>query len=178
MPGEHNRINAACAAAAALAVGCIWDAIRHGLGGFDGLPQRLEQCTVIEGRRFYNDSTSTTPESTIAALRSLQGPVWLLAGGKDKGLDLGGLAAAAVEGAAGAAFFGSVRDVLQGWVTARDPLFPCTATETMADAVRWCWERSRPGDAIVLSPGCASTDQFDNFLSRGNEFARLVETLT
>ncbi len=178
VPGEHNRINAACAAAAAQGVGCTWDAIRHGLSEFDGLPQRLEQFAAIEGRRFYNDSTSTTPESTMAALRSLDGPVWLLVGGKDKGTDFGDLAATLAERAAGAAFFGSVRDVLQGSASARDLQFPCTATETMGDALRWCWECSAPGDAIVLSPGFASADQFDNFRIRGNEFVRLVKALT
>ncbi len=177
VPGEHNRINAACAAAAARAVGSTWEAIRDGLGGFAGLPQRLEQFTVIEGRRFYNDSASTTPESTVAAIHSLEGPVWVLAGGKDKGLDSGNLAAMLVERAAGAAFFGSVREVLKGWASGCNPEFPCTATETMADALRWCWDRSSPGDAVVLSPGFASTDQFEDFRSRGAEFVRLAGAL-
>ena len=93
VPGEHNRINAACAAAAAAAAGCSASEIRRGLEAFRGLPQRLEWFAVIDGRRFYNDSTATTPESTIAALRSLDVPVWLLAGGKSKGFDFEPLAA-------------------------------------------------------------------------------------
>lgn len=177
VPGMHNRVNAACAAAAALAVGCPWDAIRRGLTEFRGLPQRLELVESVADRRFYNDSTSTTPEATIAALEALEGPIWLLAGGKDKGLDFGDLAAAVVEKAAGAAFYGSVRDVLQGWVTARNPQFPCTTTETMAEALGWCWARSAPGEAIVLSPACASGDQFRNFRQRGEKFVELVREL-
>lgn len=177
VPGQHNRVNAACAAAAALAVGCPWESIRQGLAEFRGLPQRLELVGGVAGRRFYNDSTSTTPESTIAALRSLEPPIWLLAGGKDKGLDFGDLAAAVVEKSRGAAFFGSVREVLRGWVTARNPQFPCTAGETMAKALDWCWERSRPGESIVLSPGAASVDQFRNFRQRGEKFDDLVRDL-
>jgi len=177
VPGEHNRINAACAAAAAQAVGCPWESIRQGLAEFRALPQRLEPVGSVAGRQFYNDSTSTTPESTVAALRTLQGPVWLLAGGKDKGLDFGDLAAAVVEKARGAAFFGSVRQMLQGWVTARDPQFPCTTVETMAEALDWCWTRSRPGETIVLSPGAASGDQFRNFRQRGERFDELVRDL-
>jgi UDP-N-acetylmuramoylalanine--D-glutamate ligase len=177
VPGEHNRINAACAAAAAQAVGCPWESIRRGLAEFRGLPQRLELVGGVAGRQFYNDSTSTTPESTIAALRALEPPVWLLAGGKDKGLDFGDLAAAAVEKARGAAFFGSVRQVLWGWVAARNPQFPCTAVETMAEAFDWCWTRSRPCESIVLSPGAASVDQFRNFRQRGEMFDKLVRNL-
>lgn len=177
VPGEHNRVNAACAAAAASAVGCDGESIRRGLAEFRGLPQRIEPVDVVAGRRFYNDSTSTTPESTVAALETLEGPIWLVAGGKDKGLDFGDLAAAVVEHAEGAAFFGSVREVLRGWATARNPQFPCTATETMAEALRWCWERSQPGDAIVLSPGCSSVDQFRNFRQRGERFEELVHNL-
>ena len=177
VPGAHNLVNAACAAAAARAVDCPWDSIRRGLMEFRGLPQRLQPAGSVDGRRFYNDSTSTTPESTIAALDTLEGRVWLLAGGKDKGLDFGDLAAAVVEKAAGAAFFGTVRDVLRGWANGRDPRFSCTATETMAEALSWCWERSRPGDTIVLSPGCASGDQFRNFRQRGEKFDELVREL-
>lgn len=177
VPGEHNRLNAACAAAAALAVGCDAAAVDRGLRAFRGLPQRLELCATIDGRRFYNDSTATTPESSIAALRSLDEPIWLLAGGRSKGFDFGPLAAAIVARAQGAAFFGSVRNDLQAAVTARLPGFSSTATASLDDALAWCWEQSRPGDAIVLSPCCASTDQFRNFRHRGEHFVELVVEL-
>ena len=92
VPGRHNRMNAALAAAAAGAAGCRPEDVRRGLEGFRGLPQRLEWFATVDGRRFYNDSTATTPESTIAALESLDVPVRLLAGGKDKGFDFRPLA--------------------------------------------------------------------------------------
>ena len=177
VPGEHNRINAACAAAAATAAGCDEEAIRRGLEGFAALPQRLELVAVAGGRRFYNDSSATTPESTAAALRSLQGRVWLLAGGRDKGLDFRGLFDAIAHRACGAAFFGSVRDLLLSGATGRSGGFCAAAFPSLADALAWCWEHSRPGDAILLSPGCSSQDQFQNFRQRGEHFAAMVRQL-
>jgi len=172
--GEHNRRNAACAAAAALASGCSDSAIENGLRTFSGLPQRMELVAEIEGRSFYNDSAATTPESTIAALQSLDKPLWLLAGGRNKGLKMGKLAEEIVGNARGAAFFGTVGEQLRDQVLALDERFACTACETMAEALSWCRRQSSSGDAIVLSPGCASTDQFLNYRQRGHEFTKLV----
>ena len=177
MPGEHNRINAACAAAAASAVGCTDDDIRRGLDSFQALPQRLEWFATVEGRRFYNDSAATTPESTIAALRSLEVPIWLLAGGKSKGADFDPLAAEMVAHARGAAMFGAAAREISDRVAAHSSHFPCVTVDTMAEALQWCWTHSRPGDAILLSPACASTDQFRNFQQRGQRFVELVHQL-
>jgi UDP-N-acetylmuramoylalanine--D-glutamate ligase len=176
-PGEHNRANAACAATAALGVECGWEAIRPALASFRALEQRLEMFAVVGGRRFYNDSASTTPDSTIAGLRALDGPVWLLAGGSDKGIDLGPLAASVVRHAAGAAFYGAVRHILSRKVADCASGFPSAAVDTMDAALEWCWQRSRPGDSIVLSPACASHDQFQNFQQRGAKFSELVQAL-
>jgi UDP-N-acetylmuramoylalanine--D-glutamate ligase len=177
VPGRHNRINAACAAAVAAAVGCDREAIGQGLARFRPLPQRLEWLAVVEGRRFYNDSAATTPESTIAALESLDMPVWLLAGGKSKGAQLAPLAAEIARRAQGAALFGSTGEELRDRIRGQAPQFPCIAVETMDEALGWCWRRSRPAEAIVLSPACASTDQFRNFRHRGEHFVELVRRL-
>lgn len=178
VPGEHNRQNAACAAAAAAGIGCDPVAICEGLRAFRTLPGRLELSAVISGRRFYNDTTSTTPESTIAALEALGGNVWLLAGGSDKGIDFCPMTAEIAKNSCGAAFFGAVASTLDGRMAALDAKFPHTAVETMGDALEWAWRRSRPGDAIVLSPACASYDQFQNFRRRGEKFLELVEALS
>ncbi len=175
--GEHHRINALCAAAAATAVGCAPDVIRQGLEQFSPLPQRLERFAVVEGRVFLNDSTATTPESTIAALRSMDRPVWLIAGGKNKGFDFSRLASEIAQTARGAAFFGAAGDELYLRTTAKRADLPCIRVVTMEDALRWCWAQSQPGDAILLSPACASTDQFRNFRQRGECFVELVEKL-
>ena len=177
VPGEHNRRNARCAATAAAAVGCGAQAVRAGLAAFSTLPHRLQPIGEIAGRRLYNDSSSTTPDSTVAGLGSLERPTWLLAGGSDKGIDFGALAAAIAERVCGAAFYGAVRNELRRQVVARAPNLPCTAVETMRDALSWCWQRSRPGDSIVLSPACASHDQFQNSRQRGEKFVELIDGL-
>ena len=174
VPGQHNRLNAALAGAAAAGAGCDGRAIRQGLAEFTGLPQRLELFARVEGRRFYNDSAATTPESTIAALESLPGPIWLLAGGSDKGADFQPLTATIARRAAGVAFYGAVAPRLAQLLAARAPALGMHATQTLEEALAWCWARSAPGDAVVLSPACASHDQFTNFQHRGQHFVRIV----
>jgi UDP-N-acetylmuramoylalanine--D-glutamate ligase len=147
------------------------------LAAYGGLPQRMELFAVVGGRFFYNDSSATTPDSTVAALLSLEGPVWLLAGGSSKGSDFAAMIAAIAQRAMGVAFFGSLRDVLKDQLTAVAPQLPCLANADLADALAWCWNHSRPGDTIILSPGCASLDQFTNYRQRGEKFVELVQTL-
>jgi UDP-N-acetylmuramoylalanine--D-glutamate ligase len=177
VPGKHNRINAACAATAATAAGCAAQAVDRALASFRGLSYRLEPIAEVRGRRFYNDSSSTTPESTVAALEALESPAWLLTGGQDKGLDFGRLTETIARRARGAAFYGTVGDELCRSVLARMPKFPATATQTINEALRWCWLRSRSGEGIVLSPACSSHDQFQNYRARGERFAELVDAL-
>jgi UDP-N-acetylmuramoylalanine--D-glutamate ligase len=177
VPGEHNRQNAVLAATAAQGVGCRRESIRTGLASFRPLPGRLEWIRAIDGRHFYNDTTATTPESTIAGLSALAEPVWLLAGGSDKGADFDPLALAIVRHARGAAFYGAVRHSLCDRAAALASDFPTTMVETMDEALAWCWRRSRPGEAILLSPACASHDQFENFRHRGQRFVALVSAL-
>ncbi len=176
VPGWHNRANAACAAAAADALGCSAGAIRQALGRFCGLPERLELLATLGGVRVYNDSAATTPESTLAALTAIREPIWLLAGGHDKGLSHASLAAEIAERCRGAAFFGSARERLREHVTACGSATSCTTVESLPEAFAWCWERARPGEAILLSPACSSHDQFLNYRHRSSVFRTLVET--
>ena len=177
VPGRHNRRNAACAAAAAMGIGCSRFAVERGLAEFAGLAQRLELVATVGGRLFYNDSASTTPESTIEALGSLPKPLWLLAGGSDKGADLDPMLAATTENARGAAFFGSVGPRLHERLAGLSPSLPACSTPLLPDALGWCWTISQPGDSIVLSPGFSSHDQFTNYRQRGEAFVGLVLTL-
>ena len=177
VPGHHNQVNAACAGGAALGIGCATESVRRGLELFVGLPQRLEMFAVVGGRKLYNDSSATTPESTIAALNALDEPVWLLAGGSDKGVNLAPLGAAIAARATGAAFYGAVRESLRLAVAAHPNKVRCTSVATLPEALEWCWQRSRPGESIVLSPGCASLDQFTNYRHRGETFVDMVREL-
>ncbi len=177
VPGVHNRHNAACAAAAAEAAGVAKTAINSALRHFRGLDHRLQFVAEVAGRRFYNDSKSTTPQATIAALAALDGPLWLLAGGHPKDARFEELARAVVERTRGAGLFGQARESLHACLRAQRAGFNASTTEQLADALDWCWRQSQAGDVILLSPACASYDQFRDFEARGEMFCRCVAAL-
>jgi UDP-N-acetylmuramoylalanine--D-glutamate ligase len=175
--GRHNLTNALLSMTAAQVAGTTEAAVRIGLEQFEPLPHRLQLVGEFDGRRFYNDSISTTPESTIAALDSFDEPVVILAGGYDKQVDLAGLSSRIAERAKAASLLGQTANTLQTVIAARNANVP-TATCTDFDrAFEWAIEQSSPGDVILLSPGCASYDWFQSFVDRGDQFCQLVEQL-
>ncbi|HLA85969.1 MAG TPA: Mur ligase family protein [Thermoguttaceae bacterium] len=178
VPGKHNRENAVCAAAAAMAAGCGEHSINVALQSFAGLPGRFERIATVAGRDFYNDTTATTPESTIAALGSLVQPMWLLVGGGSKGIDPGPLLDAIAATACGAAFYGQLGPLLHDSLMRRPHHPTCVCRESLVDVLTWCFQQSRPGHAIVLSPAFTSHDQFRNFEHRGATFVSLVKSLS
>jgi UDP-N-acetylmuramoylalanine--D-glutamate ligase len=177
VPGEHNLLNAACAAAMATELGADVRIISEALTDFRGLPHRLGMTAQIGGRRFYNDSKSTTPQATISALSAIGDPIWLLLGGATRPVDLSELISQAIRKAQGVAVFGEAAPVLAAAFRRADPSFPCCWPGSLDGALKWCFGNSRPGDAIVLSPGFPSTDQFRDFAHRGEEFERIVRQL-
>jgi UDP-N-acetylmuramoylalanine--D-glutamate ligase len=177
VPGEHNLVNAACAAAAAAECGIDEATICHALSHFKGLPHRLQLVGEFGGRRFYNDSKSTSPAATIAALRSMNRPTWLLLGGVSGQADWTPLASEIVYRARGAALFGESAADLEKQLLRAYRSFPVARASVLAEAFTWCWERCASGEAILLSPACPSTDQFHDFVSRGQCFEELVHQL-
>ncbi len=180
VPGEHNRQNAACAAAAALLAGVEPSAIWAALAGFRGLAHRIELVGEVGGRRFYDDSKATTPEASLAALSALTDGgrrVWLLAGGQTKGSDYRAWGAVVAERAAGVALFGAARGALAQCLREAAPRCDLQAVEFLPEALAWCWRRSVAGDTILLSPACASLDQFVDFVARGQAFRTWVDEL-
>jgi UDP-N-acetylmuramoylalanine--D-glutamate ligase len=177
VPGPHNRLNASLAAAAAQALGCSSQAVKEGLSTFAGLPHRLQFAAEIDGRRFYNDSKATTPEAAIAALNSFDAPVWLLAGGYPKGGDYAALAAAIARHAQGTVLFGAAGPMLLDLVLQWRPDCPVHLTQTLDEALAWVVPQARPGESILLSPACASFDQYGDFAERGRHFVKLVEEM-
>ena len=175
--GNHNRTNAAIAATMARELGVDDNSIDRALKSFAGLPHRLQFVAEISGRAFYNDSKSTTPAATIAALAAMNRPTWLLLGGAEKPIDWTEFAAIVVQRTKGAALFGAIAEKLERQFRNTDPPFTHHRTDSMEAAFAWCWQQSAPGDAILLSPACASTDQFRDFTHRGEEFQRLVRML-
>ena len=180
LPGTHNWQNAQAAIAAALAAGATLEAIEQGVSNFRGLPHRLEFVAEVHGRRCFNDSKSTTPEATVLALQSFDEPIVLLAGGYDKQIDLSAIAAAAVARCRAVALLGQtgpqLGTLIEQAARAANVSGPiCRGFESIAPAVAWSLQESAPGDIVLLSPGCASYDWFQNYIERGEQFAALIE---
>lgn len=177
LPGIHNVQNALAASAAALAAGADLDAVRIGLDAYEPLPHRLQLVAETDGRRFYNDSLATTPESVVVALEAFEQPIVLLAGGYDKKIDLCPMAEVIAKRARVVALMGQTAATLGDQITQRvqgaaGPLMK--RCDNFEEAFRWSAENSRPGDVVLLSPGCASYDWFRHFADRGEQFAALA----
>jgi UDP-N-acetylmuramoylalanine--D-glutamate ligase len=175
--GRHNLANALLAATAAHLAGASVDGVRKGLQQFNALPHRLQFVAEVDGRQFYNDSISTTPESTIAALDSFDEPVVLLAGGYDKQVDLRELSHRIAERTKAASLLGHTASTLSDGIQQNNAALPIATCTDFSDAFAWAVEQSSPGDVILLSPGCASYDWFTSFVDRGEQFCELVKQL-
>lgn len=177
----HLHLNARLAAAAARAAGAREAAIAAGIGNFRPLEHRQQVIDVVNGRRFIDDSKATTPEATIAALAAQPGPVWLLLGGSDKQCDFATLVSVATPRVRGVACYGAVgpqvADQFAVQLDKNGASLPIAVHPTLDDALAWCWERSAPGDTILLSPGCASHDQYPDYVARAGHFRRIVNEL-
>jgi UDP-N-acetylmuramoylalanine--D-glutamate ligase len=165
----HDLANALAVAATATAAGAATEAVVATLVAFEGFDHRVKLVAEAGGVRWYDDSKATVPHATLAAVGGFASVV-LIAGGRNKGLDLSGLAAAAppvrhVVAIGDAA--GEVRAAFEGSV-------PVDIAGDMAGAVALAAAASRPGDAVVLSPGCTSYDWYRDYSERGRDFTRLV----
>ena len=176
LPGPHQQQNAALAAATAAALGADQAAIAEGFATFRGLPHRLELVRSVASRRLVNDSKATTPAAVAAALAACDAPTWLLVGGLDKGGDWSRVATLAAQRTRGVASFGQDAVRLAALLSAAG--VNARPFGDLTQAGTWCWERALPGDIILLSPGCASFDQFADFTHRGEVFCRWAESLT
>jgi UDP-N-acetylmuramoylalanine--D-glutamate ligase len=173
MPGAHNRENAAAATAAARAAGVSDEQIAGALRSFPGVPHRLEQVAEVGGVRYVNDSKATNAAAARRAIASYDAPLHVILGGLGKNESYDELAADLRAKAARAYLIGAAADEL---AAALD--IPFERSGDLAAAVRAAAAAARPGDVVLLSPACASYDQFENFEARGDEFRRLVEELT
>jgi UDP-N-acetylmuramoylalanine--D-glutamate ligase len=130
---------------------------------------------------FYNDSIATSPTGTMAALSAIQQPIWLIAGGYDKGISFQALGEAIVRRVKGVCLIGTTaQQIARAIEAARPPgqgLPTITFCSDLRDAVRVAGDAANPGDVVLLSPACASYDQFRNFVERGRLFKQLVSAL-
>jgi UDP-N-acetylmuramoylalanine--D-glutamate ligase len=182
--GRHNLLNVLAASALAGAAGASLEAIRHVAMTFSGVEHRLELVREMDGVRWYDDSIATTPERSLAALRSFENPIVLLAGGRDKDLPWGEFAEEAVQrvrylvtfGEAGPMIARVVKKALNGSARERR-LKEIAQVDTMEEAVEVAARVIRPGDVVLLSPGGTSFDAFRDFAERGDRFKQLVRKL-
>lgn len=173
--GRHNRQNAMAAAALARHAGLSAADIAAGLASFPGVPHRLEVVGEIGGVRFLNDSKATNPEATMAALDAYPGGVHLILGGRGKGTPFGPLAAAARAGVVRAYLLGEAAPQIASALGEEG--VPHEECGTLEVAVARAAATAGEGEVVLLSPACASFDQFGGFEERGAAFRAIVAAL-
>jgi UDP-N-acetylmuramoylalanine--D-glutamate ligase len=171
--GSHNRLNAMAAAAVALARGMAPAAVREGLSSFAGVAHRLGEVATLDGVLYVNDSKATNVASALAGLASFEGGVHVILGGRGKGGDYTPLAAPVAERARAGYLIGETANELAAALApAGVPLHQCGDLEQALAAAR---AAARPGEVVLLSPACASFDQYADYEARGRHFRELVE---
>ncbi len=177
MKGEHNLENALAAVCAAAVMGVAPRTMKSALKNFKGVPNRLELVREARGVKYYNDTTSTTPDATIAALRTLKSKnIILLAGGADKKLDFKAWAREIKKWQPRIVFFsGTATDKMQKELKKYSRILG--TVESMKEAMRLAKQSARKGDSVLLSPGAASFGIFKNEFDRGDQFQFLVKKI-
>lgn len=174
--GHHNVSNALAAAAAAHALGADLESIRRGLASFVPIEHRLEPAGLIDGVEYFNDSKATNPDAVAKALTAFEDrPVILLLGGRNKGVAMRPLAETVAPTCRDVVLFGEAaaefEEAFRGLAVAR------TRAAGLTDAVAAARELAHPGDVVLLSPGCASFDEFTDYMQRGKRFKELVANM-
>jgi UDP-N-acetylmuramoylalanine--D-glutamate ligase len=168
----HDLANALAAAATAVAVGATPQGAGQALRSFEPGAHRVQMVASIDGVAYYDDSKATTPHATVAALRGFDAAV-LIAGGRNKGLDLSGLLQAVDRVISVVAFGEAADEVAEVFAADR----PVRVAADMGEAVELATSAAEPGSAVLLSPACASFDLYSSYEARGDDFARLVRAL-
>jgi UDP-N-acetylmuramoylalanine--D-glutamate ligase len=168
----HDLANGLAAAATARAAGASPEAVAGELCRARPMPHRVEHVATVGGIEFYDDSKATVPHATLAAVRGFPSVV-LIAGGRNKGLDLRVLAEAADHVRAVVAIGEAADEV----VAAFDGIRPAEVAGSMADAVARARDLAEPGDVVLLSPACASFDWYSGYAARGEDFANRARAL-
>ena len=179
IPGEHNLMNAVMAVGACQYAEVDEKLSASALADFPGLPHRLQFVCEHNGVGYFNDSKCTTPEAAELAIKSFDaGTAHIILGGYDKGSDLKPLAALAAQRCAGIYTIGVTGEVIATAAEAASAGAAVVRCEVLERAVKEAVQRAKPGEVVLLSPACASWDQFDNYEQRGARFIELVEQHT
>jgi UDP-N-acetylmuramoylalanine--D-glutamate ligase len=175
IPGRHNRANAAAAVAAARAVGIADEALANALSAFAGVPHRLELVREVGGVRWVNDSIATNTLAVRRGVEAYDAPVRLILGGRAKGEDFVPFVRELPQNVRAAYLVGEAEGELAAAFDAAAR--PYERVGTVAGAVAAATRDAEPGEVVLLSPACASYDQYANFEERGEDFRRLVANL-
>jgi len=174
MYGIHNQLNALAALAAGELIGLAIPSMLQVLVEFAGLPHRMQFVAHIDAVDYINDSKATNVAAAVASINSVDGMLVLIAGGDGKGGDFDELAKALDGKLRGAVLIGKDAGKI---AAALDTVTSVRFAEDMASAVKTAAACAEPGDTVLLAPGCASFDQFKNYMARGNAFRAGVEAL-
>jgi UDP-N-acetylmuramoylalanine--D-glutamate ligase len=171
--GAHNVANALAASALAFSMGISLEAIAAGLRTFSGLPHRLERIATLNGVEWYDDSKGTNVGATAAALSGLGKTSVLIAGGEGKGQDFSALRMPVKKFASRVLLIGRDAPLIEKALSG----LPIERCATLENAVRRAAQIARPGEAVLLSPACASFDMFRDYKHRGDAFVAAVKGL-
>ncbi|HZP01537.1 MAG TPA: UDP-N-acetylmuramoyl-L-alanine--D-glutamate ligase [Terriglobia bacterium] len=172
--GEFNLENVLAAAAAACVVGADFEAIRQAVREFKGVEHRLELVGEVRGVEFYNNSKATSVAATVNSLEAFERGVHLILGGKDKGAPYEPIRQRLPDRVRAVYLIGAAAGRIEKELSGAAVLVPCGDLQT---AVRQAFERSWPGDIVLLAPACSSFDQFRDYEERGRVFKELVRQL-
>ncbi len=172
--GRHNQLNALAALAAGELMGLELPAMLQVLAEFPGLPHRMQLVARKQGVDFINDSKATNVAAAVAAVESIDGIIVLIAGGESKGGDFDDLSNAVSDRLRAAVLIGSDADRIADALADKAPV---VFANDIDDAVVQAAGYAESGDTVLLAPGCASFDQFPNYMARGDAFAAAVQGL-
>jgi len=172
--GDHNVENAMAAATYALLYGCSLDVVRRVLAEFPGLEHALEIVRERRSVRFVNDSKGTNVDATLKALESIDQPIWLIAGGRDKGGDFSRLAPLIRQRVKRLLLIGEAAPLIAHAVQGYDAI---DRVGTLREAIERAAAGATAGEVVLMSPACASFDMFADYQDRGRQFKALVQSL-
>jgi len=177
--GRHNTLNALAALALARSAGLPMNLLLHGLRDYHGEPHRVQSVSIVSNVEYVDDSKGTNVGATVAALNGLSANesgkrIWLIAGGEGKGQDFSPLREPALRFVKGVFLIG--KDALIIAEALADTV-PCIVTETLKNAVSEAAKQAQSGDIVLLSPACASFDQFSDYIARAEAFVTEVQEL-
>jgi len=173
--GLHNAANALAALALTRAIDLPYQPLLQALTEFEGLPHRVQKVAEIDGVAFYDDSKGTNVGATVAALNGMRQKVVLIAGGDGKGQDFAPLKPAVAARARAVVLIGRDREKIAQAIEGSGA--PTQRARDMEEAVRMALAAAREGDAVLLSPACASFDMFRNYEHRAQVFVQAVKEL-